>query len=93
MSNRTFTLVAGNDEVGRYTGATPKAAASKAFTKWVQGGGKSPYTFTIRETTQGSKKKQYTYRGERVKLNVATTYDLPGGKTITRKYKNVLYAQ
>lgn len=93
--SRTFQakFVGDSDFEGRYTGATPKAAASKAFTKHIQAGGKSPATFVIRESTRGSEHKEHRYRAERVKLEETVSYKLPNGKTIVRRYKNVVKAQ
>jgi hypothetical protein len=93
--SRTFQVKFSGDRdfEGRYTGTTPKAAASKAFTKHIQARGKSPATFVIREATRGSEHKEYRYRAERVKLEETVSYTLPNGQTIVRKYKNVVKAQ
>ncbi|MEM0354208.1 MAG: non-histone chromosomal MC1 family protein [Thermoplasmata archaeon] len=59
---------------GRYTGDTPKQAASKSYTKLLQklkGEGKTPpkqSTIYLRESTRGSAKKIYGYLATRQKL-------------------------
>jgi len=59
---------------GRYTGDTPKQAASKGFTKMLQklkSEGKNPpkqSTIYLRESTRGSARKVYGYEASRQKL-------------------------
>ena len=56
---------------GRYAGKNPMQAAKKAFTRISKAGkkkGTCAYVFSIQETTQGSAKKVFTYRGERRQL-------------------------
>jgi len=65
--------VSGNKkEFGNYDGRTPLQAAGKAFKQICIKMGKNKNSckleFTIRETTQGSKKKEYMYKGEYKKL-------------------------
>ncbi len=84
---------------GRYTGVTPKQAASKGFTKMVQKYKKSgkavPKSLTIflRESTRGSSGKVYGYTAERQKLSTPqelTIVDTLSGdeKKITYEYRN-----
>ena len=89
MSKRTFTLILKNGkESGIYKSSTPGGAASKAFTQMLKGkkmtGGKRT-DFKIREQTQGSKKKTYSYSGKRTKLNKPVQL---GDYQI--KYKNII---
>ncbi len=56
---------------GRYTGRNPMQAAKKAFTRIARAateGGECTYIFSIQETTQGSVKKVFTYKGVREEL-------------------------
>jgi len=84
---------------GRYTGVTPKQAASKGFTKMVQQykkkGRTVPPSLTIflRESTRGSSGKVYGYTAERQKLDqpqMLTIVDKVNGeeKQITYEYRN-----
>lgn len=98
---RTFKIKLSDSEFcSRITGNTPKQAASKALTLIVnqkkQGGKvlKGKIIFTIKETTRGSKGKEYTYQGEKVKLDKPTTYKIrsPNGdvKEIINRFRNVI---
>lgn len=96
MADRTFKVkFSGQREFsGRYTGKTPRQAASKAFSKHVRGkAARGKVTFTVVETTRGSGDKERVYVAERVKLVTPTSYKLKSGKTIVRKYKNVIRAK
>lgn len=84
---------------GRYTGATPKQAASKGFTKIVQSykekGTKVPAKLSIylRESTRGSLKKVYGYSAARQKLDNPQTLNITDAKTgqvkeIVYEYRN-----
>ena len=77
MHQRTFTIESVkkanggrvNYTGGRFVSDTPVAAAKKAFTKayhYLNKKGPLSLVITIRETTQGSHKKEYTYRIKRV---------------------------
>lgn len=102
LKKRTFKIKLNENEFcSRITGHTPKQAASKALTLIVnqkkQTGGKTPkgkIIFTIKETTRGSKGKEYMYQGEKVKLKQPTTYKIrsPNGdyKEIINRYRNVI---
>jgi hypothetical protein len=87
---------------GRYTGDTPKQAASKSYTKYIQrlkAKGKTvPKSTTIylRESTRGSNRKVYGYVASRVKLaepQELTIKDNTTGekKTITYNYRNQIH--
>jgi hypothetical protein len=85
---------------GRFRATTPKQAATKAFTsicKSVQAGGgklgKAAVEFTIKESTRGSKGKEYVYSGKRETLDEPMEVQVGKGddaKTITYKHKNVI---
>ena len=82
--------------VGRFTGLTPYQAANKALSKYFRET-KKPKTniqFSIRESTRGSKRSTYTYKGERQKLDSPVEYTISNGKgedrTIVKKFKNKL---
>lgn len=99
---RYFKLIDAKTEetYGRYTGDTPKQAASKAFTKMLQklkANGKHPpkqsTTIYLRESTRGSSRKSYGYEAFRQKLDepqeLVITDDKTGvTKTITYHYRN-----
>lgn len=80
---------------GRYTGDTPKQAASKAFTKMLQKlkteNKKLPKESIIylREATRNSPKKIYGYEAVRVKLEVAQHLEIEDA--ITGKTKVIVY--
>lgn len=84
---------------GRYTGDTPKQAASKGYTKMLQKmkeNGKTPpkqSTIYLRESTRGSARKVYGYVAYRQKLpepQKRVIIDKESGekKTIICKYRN-----
>lgn len=84
---------------GRYTGDTPKQAASKGFTKMLQKlkkEGKTPPKQTViylRESTRGSNRKYYGYEASRLKLAepqelVITNEETGEEKTITYNFRN-----
>lgn len=105
---RTFKIKLTDTEFcSRITGFTPKQAASKALTLLMNMRLKSPskmhvgvrqqggkVVFTIKETTRGSKGKEYVYQGEKVKLKQPTTYQIrsPTGevKEIVNRFRNVI---
>ena len=98
---RTFKIKLEDEKFcSRITGNTPKQAASKALTLLVnqkkqQGKSiKGKIVFTIKETTRGSKGKEYSYQGEKIKLKQPTTYKIKSSngevKEIVNKYKNVI---
>lgn len=98
---RTFKIkLADSEFCSRITGSTPKQAASKALTLLInqkKKSGKSvkgKIAFTIKETTRGSKGKEYNYQGEKIKLKEPTEYTIKSAdgqvKTIINKYKNII---
>lgn len=102
MRKRTFKISLGDGKYcSRITGQTPKQAASKALTLIInqtlasgQKPSKGKLIFKIRETTRGSKQKEYSYQGEKVKLKVPTTYKIHAAngdvKEIVNRFKNVI---
>lgn len=95
---RSFTIVdfpeKGN-EYGRYLSKSPHNAASKAFSQLARivnlknSNKKNHLVFSIRETTQGSNNKVYTYIGTRVELNEPITKNIAGRQVVYR-YKNII---
>ncbi|AEQ32871.1 hypothetical protein CE11_00358 [Megavirus courdo11] len=86
-----------NESYGRYTGGTPKQAASKAYTKTVQGlkGGGKPIpkksTIILRESTRGSPRKYYGYEASRLQLAEPQILEINTDgetKTITYNFRN-----
>ena len=84
---------------GRYTGDTPKQAASKGYTKMIhkmkKSGEKLPKRSIIylRESTRGSPKKIYGYEASRQKLDKPQELKIANSgtgesKTIKYKYRN-----
>jgi len=68
-SKRHFTVVMGGKEHGLYVSSTPSSAARKAVTKLCTANKSKKVEFSIREITQGSKKKTYgPYEGYIEKL-------------------------
>jgi hypothetical protein len=68
-SKRHFTVVMGNKEHGLYVSSSPSSAARKAVSKLCATDKKRKVQFSIREITQGSKKKTYgPYLGSIEKL-------------------------
>lgn len=93
-STRSFKVQLPGEEVytGRYTGSTPYQAANKALSKYFRTceAPKSVITFSIRESTRGSKHNVYTYEGHRIKLDEPVSYTIGDGNTITKHHKNQL---
>ena len=88
-SKRTFKIV-GADGIAssRFTGSTPKQAADKALTQLyrraVDAGtanesGVHEIDFTIKETTRGSKGKEFNYHGKREELKEPKQYTIKSG--------------
>ena len=83
---------------GRYTGLTPYQAANKALSKYYREASdvvksSSEITFSIRESTRGSKRTVYTYNGRREKLATPVVYTIKGKdgeRNVTKEYKNRL---
>lgn len=92
---RTFKIKDKNgDTYGHFTGKSPSQVASKAFNTILKNSSKkiNSCNFTIVESTQGSKKKEYTYHGKREKLDKPIELQI-GGKKIVKKYKNKITAK
>lgn len=98
---RTFRVVYRNPQgeavlCGRYCGAKPKQAASKAFTgicktfKKAEQELEGPVHFFVVECTRGSKCKKYFYTGERTKLDTPAQIEIADGKMITYNYNNTV---
>ena len=77
---------------GRFTGLTPYQAANKALSKYYRETEKPQpeITFSIKESTRGSKRSTYTYDGRREKLDVPVEYAIQDGRIITKNFKNFL---
>lgn len=58
-SKRHFTVVIGSKEHGLYCSSNPSSAARKAVSKLCATDKKKKVEFSVREITQGSKKKTY----------------------------------
>jgi hypothetical protein len=70
---------------------TPLDAATRAFSQLCEKKGTDcKKRFTIRETTGGSSKKDYTYDGKKVKLPKKIIVKIKGGKPYTVEYKSVV---
>ena len=97
-STRSFKVqLPGNEEyVGRFTGLTPYQAANKALSKYFRENKtlKTEITFSIRESTRGSKRSTYTYNGKREKLDNPVKYSIKNlngeAREIVKEYKNKL---
>ena len=83
---RTFTVQSSSAGVkgGRYKGAQPLGAARKAARAIMVAAKSKSCTFVLRETTQGSAKREFPYRGAYVKLATPKTRTLPNGTTLTQ---------
>jgi hypothetical protein len=69
MDKRHFTVVIGSKEHGLYISSRPSSAAKKAVSKLCSSNKSKKVEFSLREITQGSKKKTYgPYVGEMKKL-------------------------
>jgi len=69
MDKRHFTVVIGSKEHGLYVSSKPSSAAKKAVSKLCDSNKSKKVEFSLREITQGSKKKTYgPYFGEMKKL-------------------------
>lgn len=85
---------------GRFTGLTPYQAANKALSKFfrsqngVEVVDKSQVEFSIRESTRGSKRLVYNYKGNRIRLETPITYTIKSvsgeDRVITKQFKNQL---
>ena len=82
---RTFTDTKNN---GRYISKNPASAAKKAGRQQIKKSVKAK-VITIRETTNGSAKKEYTYKVKKVKLKCPVVIDRKDGSTTVYKSKLV----
>lgn len=94
---RVFTLVNVNGKNisngGRFSAKTPKAAASKAFSRWCREQkkkGDCTASLTVREVTRGNSPISFTYNALRRKHEVEVKI---GNQIIKRKYVNKLYTR
>ena len=92
MSRKTryFKIIGENGRsYGRFTGSSPKQAASKAFTAITKKkkNKNAETNFTIRECTRGSHCKKYHYIGKRVELETPKIITI-GSKEVKYKYAN-----
>jgi hypothetical protein len=96
---RSFKVKLPGDDnfTGRFTGLTPYQAANKALSKYFRGlenEDNSQVNFSIRESTRGSKRHEYVYKGSRLKLEKPITYTIKSvsgeERVITKQYKNQL---
>lgn len=106
---RSFKVKLPNTEeyTGRFTGLTPYQAANKALSKYFRNIENSNLSaeqviFSIKESTRGSDRNVYTYRGNRIKLETPITYTIKSKtkdadgveheqeRTIVKQYKNQL---
>jgi len=87
------------DFSGRFTGLTPYQAANKALSKYFRTNenvniSTDQVIFSIKESTRGSKRHEYTYNGTRIKLEQPITYTIKSingeERIITKQYKNQL---
>lgn len=91
-SNRSFTVTkcnvkCDNSEGGRYMGKIPSQAARKAGRALLKSSKKKQLKFTIRETTQGSNQKEFTYTATKVKLDKPQVIVRGDSKiTVTHEY-------
>ena len=97
-SVRSFKVMLPDAEafIGRFTGLTPYQAANKALSKYYRENKKpkSDIQFSIRESTRGSKRSTYTYKGGRQKLDEPVKYTISNDKgesrDIIKNFKNRL---
>ena len=101
MTKRSFTIIdfpKKGETYGRYLANTPQRAASKAFTQLARIIGltnendQNHMVFVIKEITQGSDNKLYTYIGTRVELAEPIIKNI-AGKEVVYKYKNIVAKQ
>lgn len=81
--------------IGRFTGLTPYQAANKALSKYYREteNAKKDIQFSIRESTRGSKRSTYTYKGARLKLKDPVKYTITANneeREIIKNFKNKL---
>lgn len=89
--SRSFKVVKCNAkcdfEGGRYMGKIPSQAARKAGRALLKMSKKRQVKFTLRESTQGSEHKEFTYTATKVKLDKPQTIVRGDSKiTVTHQY-------
>jgi hypothetical protein len=98
---RSFKVQLPNQEefTGRFTGLTPYQAANKALSKYFRSLDTNTdesisVNFSIKESTRGSRRHVYTYKGSRERLVKPITYTIKSAegeeRVITKQYKNKL---
>lgn len=97
MERRFFKIIDSNTGLsqGRFTGATPKQAASKCATKLFmqnkhKGINVNNIKLCIRESTRGCSRKYHFYEVVRVKLQHPQVIHM-GPQTIVYKFKNTVH--
>jgi len=84
---------------GRFTGLTPYQAANKALSKYFRNNDNvningEEIIFNIKESTRGSKRATYAYKGKRIKLKDPIQYKIKASsgeeRIIIKQYKNHL---
>ena len=96
---RTFKVRLNGEAVskyrGRFTGRNPQQAAKKALTSILSEKKKKTgkYELIMRETTRGSKKKEYAYTGKKVKRKKANKVMFPGSsKPVVYKFDSIVHS-
>lgn len=91
--SRTFVLVSSTGkQTGRYVSKTPSGAAKKIGGRLLKKREQMSVTIRVKETTQGSKKKVYTYTVQRIKLAQRKVV-MRDGKRISYQFKTVIKAK
>jgi hypothetical protein len=102
MASRSFTVISVNgkekSEGGRYLSNNPSGAVRKAFNELLRKKnskskskskgkkGNVKMLLVLRETTEGSKKKEYSYKVKRVILKSPRRVELKNGQEIVYRY-------
>ena len=103
--SRSFEVIKVNSKspskTGRYLSSAPSSAVRKAFNELMRGKkskskskskakSKTKMVITIRETTLGSAKKEYTYKVSRVVLKEPRVVVLKNGDEIVYRYDTIV---
>ena len=102
MASRSFTVISVNgkekSEGGRYLSNNPSGAVRKAFNELLRKKnskskskskgkkGNVKMLLVLRETTEGSKKKEYSYKVKRLILKSPRRVELKNGQEIVYRY-------
>ena len=83
---RTFEVIQSSSGKigGRYVSKTPAGAARKAGSKLVPTNGPATLSLSMKETTRGSKHKEFTYEWSRIEQLDTVNIN---GKEVVYKYK------